>query len=81
MIDLAVAIAVLAKFHGHGPVDALATSLLNVDLVVLFRGGFRKSFIRFQERCFEVIRVGVEGKRLHDLSFLPVSVRDDDFDA
>lgn len=62
MVDLAVAIAVLAKFHGHGPLDALTTSLLNVALVVFFRGGFRKSFVRFQEGCFEVIRAAVEGK-------------------
>jgi hypothetical protein len=47
VIDLAVAIAVFAKFHGHGPFDSLPTSLLDVVLVVLLLGGLREGLIGF----------------------------------
>jgi len=80
VVDLAVAIAVFAELHGHGPLDALAATFLNVGAVGFLLGGFGEGLVRFQECLFEGFGFGVEGERFYDYPFLSVCVGGDDFD-
>ena len=54
VVDLAVAVAVFAEFHGHGPFDALAATFLNVGVIVLLLDSFGKGLVGFKESFFEV---------------------------
>lgn len=78
VVDLAVAIAVFAKFHGHGPLDALAPAFSHVGAVVLLRGGFCEGLVGGEECFFEIFGFGIEGERSDDLTGLAILVGDDD---
>tara|TARA_B110000003_G_scaffold179399_1_gene178692 strand:- start:659 stop:946 length:288 start_codon:yes stop_codon:yes gene_type:complete len=81
VINLAVAITVFTKLHGHCPLDTFTTSFLNVALIILFFSGFYKSLICFEEGLFEIICFYIKWKRFYDFSFLTIGVRENDFDS